>query len=435
MARGEDPRASNRAIAHGVLWVAIFVMLAKLVGAAKEVVIAARYGVGPVVDAYGLLFMAMSLPAGMCLSLLIAVVVPVEAKLRHDGSSERGRFRSELLGMALLGGVLVACGHAWAMRLMSGVAAESVSGPLHDMVPGMAVAGGLAIVVSLYSAWILSGGRHVNSALEGVMALVLLLVLLGAPVASAGWLVAGTLAGVVVHMLLAVALQTRDGGLVVPRWTLSSGAWRLAGAAFGLTIVSQALTSVTPMLELLIASRLGEGAVSVLGYANRLLALFSGLASVVVTRALMPVLSHAHLQSPALTRALVAAWTRRSVVAGLLLGLLVALAAEPLTRLLFERGQFAAADTARVAGVLRFASTQLPVLLPSLVLAAYAMAMRRYRLMLWTGVSTVVCVPLAGWLFSAWLGLQGLVLAPTLSLCIATALLVAGLRQDVERRP
>jgi putative peptidoglycan lipid II flippase len=185
----------------------------------------------------------------------------------------------------------------------------------------------------------------------------------------------------------------------------------------------------------LIASRLGEGAVSVLGYANRLLALFSGLASVVVTRALMPVLSASHLRSPAVTRALVRAWVQRSIAAGLMLGLLVALVAEVLTRLLFERGQFTAADTARVAGVLRFAATQLPVLLPSLVLAAYAMAMRRYRLLVWTGISTVVCVPVAGWLLSGWMGLQGLVLAPTLSLCITTALLLAGLRASAEHKP
>lgn len=423
-----EHRASQRAITRGLVWVFLFVLVAKAAGAGKEVALAARFGVGPVVDAYGLAFAAAMLPMAVCLSVFTAVVVPLEAKLAHEAPELRHRFRQELLGATIVLG-LVVCGLLVLVlpALASATAAPSVAGVARDMASGLAVAGGLGVLVSLYSAWILASGRHLNSALDGVTSIVLLGVILLAPVAAASWLVLGTVVGLTLHLALAMGAQSQHSGLVVPAARLASPAWRYFGSAMGMMLLAQVMSSATSMLEVLIAARLGEGAVSVLGYANRLLALFSGLVALVITRALMPVLANSHIRRPRETRLLMRVWLMRALWAGLVLGGLLAVSSEPLTRLVLERGQFSADDTTRVADVLRFASSQLPVLLPSLVLSAYAAASRRYRLLLVTGVSTIICVPVAGLVFSQSMGLPGLVLAPALSLLITSLIFWFGL--------
>lgn len=428
-----EHRASQRAITRGLVWVFFFVLIAKVAGAGKEVALAARFGVGPTVDAYGLVFAAAMLPMGICLSVFTAVVVPLEAKLAHEAPELRQRFRQELLGATIALGLVVTVLLMIVLPLLaSATATPSVAGVAREMAPGLAVAGGLGALVALYSAWILASGRHLNSALDGVTSIVLLGVILLAPVASASWLVLGTVLGLTLHMALAMGAQSRHSGVVVPAARFASPAWRHFGSAMGLMLVAQAMSSATSMLEVLIAARLGEGAVSVLGYANRLLALFSGLVALVITRALMPVLTNSHLRRPRETRQLIHGWLVRALWAGLVLGGLLAFSSEPLTRLVLERGQFSAEDTARVADVLRFASSQLPVLLPSLVLSSYAAASRRYRLLLLTGVSTIICVPFAGWTLSQVMGLQGLVLAPALSLLITSLIFWFGLGMSVR---
>ena len=47
-----DPESHHRKIATGFVWVALFVFIGKLAGAAKEMAIAWRYGVSETVDAY-----------------------------------------------------------------------------------------------------------------------------------------------------------------------------------------------------------------------------------------------------------------------------------------------------------------------------------------------------------------------------------------------
>jgi peptidoglycan biosynthesis protein MviN/MurJ (putative lipid II flippase) len=53
---------------------------------------------------------------------------------------------------------------------------------------------------------------------------------------------------------------------------------------------------------------------------------------------------------------------------------------------LFERGQFGAADTAAVAQVLRYGLPQMPFYFASMVLVSYALSQRRYGLVFCSGL-------------------------------------------------
>jgi len=62
----------HRAIFRGIAWVSLFVVLAKLVGAAKEMAVAYQYGVSANVDAYLFVFNFISWPVGVWFTVLTA---------------------------------------------------------------------------------------------------------------------------------------------------------------------------------------------------------------------------------------------------------------------------------------------------------------------------------------------------------------------------
>jgi putative peptidoglycan lipid II flippase len=89
-------------IADGFLWVSFFALIGKLAGAAKEMAVAARYGVSETVDAYVFVFNLITWPIAVWFSVLTVVLVPLMARVRNDSPGAIPQFRSELLGLSLL---------------------------------------------------------------------------------------------------------------------------------------------------------------------------------------------------------------------------------------------------------------------------------------------------------------------------------------------
>ena len=104
--RNDHP--DHRAIAQGIAWVGIFVLIGKAVGAAKEVAIAYRYGVSAEVDAYLFVYNLVNWPVSVWFSVLTLVLVPLVARITQGAPADLPRFRSELLGLAFLLGLALA---------------------------------------------------------------------------------------------------------------------------------------------------------------------------------------------------------------------------------------------------------------------------------------------------------------------------------------
>ena len=172
----------HHAIARGMAWVALFVLLGKLAGAAKEMAIAYRYGVSVEVDAYLFVFNLVNWPVGVWFSVLTVV----RWCLWRPASSKAQRRVSLLLpggaarphppargspGAPGLVGVLVLLRSPW-----TGLPSITVT-IATNMAPALALLAPLGVLISLFSAWMLSAGRHANTLLESVPALVILLAL------------------------------------------------------------------------------------------------------------------------------------------------------------------------------------------------------------------------------------------------------------------
>jgi peptidoglycan biosynthesis protein MviN/MurJ (putative lipid II flippase) len=411
--RFKASHSDHRAIFRGMAWVSLFVVLAKLAGAAKEMVVAYQYGVSAEVDAYLYLFNIISWPVGVWFTVLTVLLVPLASRLHRDAPLELPHFRAELLGQTLLAcALLVLIGGtalALALHTWSGLPPETTAIAQRMLLPLLTL-GPLGLIASLLSAWTLASGRHANTLLEGVPSLVIAAVLLMPPVPGIGWLVWATVVGFIIHVACLVIPLVQREEIEAPRFSLRSPHWKAFFQGFGILLAGQALMTLIGFIDIYFAGRLGTGAVSILGYANRVLALMLGLGATVAGRAMLPVFSRAEAGGGEERWKMVRQW------AGMLFMLGVAAAAAGWVlapwgvKILFERGAFSAQDTNAVTDVLRFGLCQLPFYFGGLVLVTYASSRRKYQLLFWPGVIGIVVKVIANLSLVPILGLNGIAL-------------------------
>lgn len=430
-----NPDSQHRQIALGFLWVSMFVFFGKLAGAAKEMTIAWRYGIGPTVDAYVFVFNLINWPVSVWFSILIVVLLPLAARLRSDAPDQLPRFRAELLGITLLLGLalgmLVWLGLPALLRAgWLGLSAPALEQALH-MAGGLALLAPLGTIISLFSAWLLAAGHHRNTLFEAIPALILLFALLLPP----GWLpeplLWGTVAGFALHASALGAPLLQRGELQVPRLSLRSPAWQFFWASIGVMALGQVLASLTNLVDQFFAVGLDAGSLSTLSYANRILALILGLGATAVSRATLPVFSRDVAQGGANVTALALRWSKWMLMLGLLALLLSWLLTPLMVRVLFERGAFTATDTQAVSTVLRYALFQVVFYFPGLVLVSALAAQRRHKWIALSGAINLVCkLPLA-FLLVRQFGLYGLVLSTVLMYALSAALLFVLVRRPL----
>lgn len=389
-----DRESHHRKIALGFVWVSVFVLMAKLAGAGKEVAIARRYGVSDTVDAYVLVFNLVNWPVSIWFSVLTAVLVPLIARLRHSKPAELPRFIGELLGLTMatgLGlGILV--WFALPNLLQSswvGLSEGALAQALH-MAGGMALLAPMGVLISLFSTWMLAFGNHRNTLFEAIPALAILAVLLLPPRWLPEPLLWGTIAGFCLHLAaLAAQFALRAEGQV-PRFGFGSPAWQGVWSGVGLMAMGQVLMSLTTLIDQFFAAGLGPGALSTLSYSNRILALLLGMAALAIGRATLPVFSEAAARSSAYANALALRWAWWMFLLGT--GMLVVgwLVAPWIVGLLFERGAFTSTDTAQVSRVFQYSLLQVPFYALALPLVNILASQKKYGALLLSGVVAVV---------------------------------------------
>jgi peptidoglycan biosynthesis protein MviN/MurJ (putative lipid II flippase) len=276
--------------------------------------------------------------------------------------------------------------------------------------PGLVLVLPILMLTALQSAWMMSSGRHLNTLLECIPALFIAALVLTVSGPGIQPLVWGTVAGCACQLLALLAPMVRRREIEMPSFRLASPQWAWFWQGFGIMLAGQALLSLTTVIDQFYAVGLGTGAIATLGYANRILSLILSLAAIAATRATLPVFSQAGKRDAAF-RELAAYWTRLMFLAGLAVTLACHLLAPWAVKLLFERGQFSAADTAIVAEVLRYGLPQLPFYFAAMVLVSYALSQRRYGLIFWSGVIGFAGKVAGNLLLVPPLGVNGIALA------------------------
>jgi len=411
----------HRRIARGAFRVAVFLMLAKAVGAVKEMTVAWRYGVSDVVDAYQFtMTMASWLPT-MLVGVLSVVLIPVLVKLRRERDEERQRFLRELRGASwLLAAALAALTwFAWPFVLHSlGKGLSSATRAMTtELLTGFALVAALTLLGGISAARLRASERHINTLLDSMPAL--------AVMASVLWLTGtdevtpllwGTLAGFVLQAFwLSRLAASTDAVRHLPCVGWSSPHWPTLMRAAGVMVIGQVAMSFAGPLDQYTAAQLGSHANATLGYATRLLSLALGLGAASVGRAALPVLADVQRSGDAArARAMALKWSVLMGGAGLATAALGGLLAPWLVALLFERGAFTAQHTGQVAEVLRWGLLQLPFYFGVLILVQLLASQNRYRIMAMIAVANFALKAVMNPLLASVMGAPGIMLATSL---------------------
>lgn len=379
-----DPESQHGRIASGFAWVLFFLLFGKIAGAAKEITVAWRYGVSDVVDAYVFIYNIVTWPVSVWFGILTLVLVPLLTRVASSDPAEAHRFNRELLGFTVLAGaILVALSWFGLPFLLHSSVLTLPEGTLVHALPMSAVLSAtlpIGLCVSLLSARLLANGKHRNSLLEAIPPLAIIVALIVPSHLVPQPLAWGTLAGMALQLVALAHPLRRASALDTPQFTFHSPVWRSFWLAVAAMALGQVLTSLTQLADQFFAADLGTGAISTLGYANRMAMLVLGIAATAIARATLPVLSEAHSarHEGASPVSLGARWALWVFVIGTGVTALAIAVASHGVRILFERGAFHHESTVVVTTVLRHLLLQTPFYGAGLVLVSVLAAQGRY---------------------------------------------------------
>lgn len=401
--------------------VAFFLLLGKAAGAFKEMAVAYRYGISPAVDAYQFtMTMANWLPVTI-VGALSVVLIPVLVRTRREEPAERARFLGELQGWIIAAGTVLAVvtyvAWPWVLDLAGRGLSPDADRMSRELMLAFAPAALLTLVTGISAARLRAHERHINTLLDSVPAVVILIwVLLAATVDDVGPLLWGTLVGYLIQSAWLLRLAARaDGMWGRPRLSLASSHWPELVKAAGIMLVGQVAMSFVGPIDQYTAANLGSNANATLGYASRLLSLLLGVGAASVGRAALPVLADIHSRGDqARARSTALKWSLLMLAAGALVTLIGWVLAPWGVALLFERGAFTAQNTEAVAQVLRWGLLQLPFYFGVLILVQLLASQNRYRIMAAIAVANFAIKAAMNPLLAPSMGPAGIMLATSI---------------------
>lgn len=410
--------SDHQRIAKAAFRVAFFLLLGKAAGAFKEMAVAYRYGISDVVDAYQFtMVMANWIPVTI-VGVFSVVLIPVLVHAKDHALSKRQRFINELLGLMLLLGVVLAgalwVAWPWVIHLAGKGLNSDVRSMSAELIWAFAPAAVLTLLTGLQAARLRAHERHINTLLDSVPAFSILLFVLAAGPGQGVWpLLWGTLVGYVVQSgSLYYLAQRADGFWGQPRLRFSAEQWPALAQAAGIMLIGQIAMSFVGPIDQYTAASLGNNANATLGYASRFISLMLGVGAASVGRAALPVLADVMRRGESVrARAIALKWAWMMVLIGLAIAAVAAWLAPLGVSLLYERGAFSAADTARVSSVLRWGLLQLPFYFGVLVLVQLLASQNRYGLMAAIAVANFAVKAVMNSYLAPKMGVHGIMLA------------------------
>ncbi|MBL0170015.1 MAG: polysaccharide biosynthesis C-terminal domain-containing protein [Gemmatimonadaceae bacterium] len=412
------------------LWSAALVVggltaTAKVVALFKDSLVAARFGNGAELDAFLLALVVPGFLISVAAGTLPAALTPTYIAVREREGVEAARVLTRAVFAHTIRWLALAAIVAGVASLAYSTLPGSRLAPAtREALPTLAMwLAPYTLLQGICAAWsgLLAAERgYAASALAPIaqpigMALALFI---GDRSLGVGLLVGGLLGGTLVQgAIFAVALHARGLPLLVWRVPPTMSASTRAALArvraqYAPAVAGAVLMSATSVVDQTMATWLPPGSVSALGFGTKLSAVMMSVGAIALSTTLLPHLSElvAREDWPAI-RLL----ERR--VARLILGttipvtIVLIAAADPIVRLLFQRGAFTAAETATVATVQSAYLLQLPVHLLGILYVRLISALQANRLLsIGSAVNLAVNIAL-NVVFMRWFGVAGIALS------------------------
>lgn len=408
----------HKRIARGATWVAFFVLMGKLAGAAKEMAVAYRYGVSNVVDAYQLAFTIVTWLPGTLISVIAIVLIPVLVRMRQKDLADRTLFLAEIHATVLLIGGLFVLMSIFIGPQITAYLGNNLSDETQKMAKQMIIAMSplalLTLSIGVYAARLQAQEKQINTLLESIPAAAILsFVLLWPEEFTIAPLLWGVICGHVLQTIWLGYLANRaDKQTIKLCWSWRSPHWPEVYQAVSVIAIGQYIMSFITPIDQYFAAQLGNHAIAVLSYAYRIISLLLGLGSMTIARATLPVLSGI-IASGNLHRARSVAlkWSLLMFSIGITVAITFWFAAPLAVKLLFERGAFTAENTIAVTTVLRWGLIQIPFSFAGLVLVQFLASSGAYWIISLIATINLLTKLLMNFLLTPILGVSGIALA------------------------
>ncbi|MDR3639875.1 MAG: lipid II flippase MurJ [Humidesulfovibrio sp.] len=453
-------------LARDTLVVFFFSGFGRAVALGKEMLVAAFFGVGGLLDAYVLAFLIPSLLVNMFGASFASALIPA-----LGGASEKngaGQAGGRLLGRALLAqaalvaltALVLALLPVQALRLLAPLLTPERLALVKAMQTTLLPLFLLGSLSQTLAASVNYRGNFRGPALASTLnalATILVIALLHSTLGIQA-LVAGVDAGAALEFcILAWLLRRAWGGLFhrptePPNQTRQThqtrpdrpggpvargqrGFLRALLRDWFMLALGASTLAVAAFVDNLIASTLGEGSVSALSYAWKLPSGFATLLGLTLSTVLLPYFTGIVHHAPAGQLALAS----RRIVKRLLLvctplAVAGALASPLLVALLFQRGRFDAQAASLVSVVQACYFTQLPFYLLCIVTQRMLQALSQFRFLLLLQTGLVLLNALTSYIFSRAVGIAGIALSSTLMFALTAGISLWAIRRQLHVR-
>jgi putative peptidoglycan lipid II flippase len=410
----------------------------------QEILVARRYGISTVLDAYSVALLLPLTLANVVGGSLAEALVPAQARLRARddaaGAEAVGRSVAFLtVGLLAVLGLVVALTAPALIRVV-GPGFDDDTRHLASRLLALAAVVIPLAGVSLVLGRVLNGRGRYGAAAMAAAAVPFAVaggILLTPERRSGLVLTFAAVAGYALQLTIIAAAAGRW-----PRGTRSAAArhqaradrWAVVRSSLPLA-AAFLVVGVAPLIDDVMASRLGDGSVATLHLGNRLVSFGISVAALAVGVAVAPLVSDlaARGEVGALRRT-VRTWVRLIAIGTIPVTLVLVFASQPIVHLAFERGAFGAADTTAVARVQMLALLQIPPYIVTTLYIRVLAALGASRDFLAVALLSMVANVALDAALGEVMGVAGIALA-TAVVYTATALVLGGrVRQKLAQR-
>jgi putative peptidoglycan lipid II flippase len=420
--------STNRRIFAAMVAVGIATALGKIIAMGKDMVVASFFGTSDAVDAF---FIAVAVPAyatSVLTGSFPVALVPVYLRVRaKDGGLAASRLLSSIVvgagGLIALATVLLVLAAPLVLPLAGATFGGEKLALTHRLFLIIApaiflsgISGILAAVLNAHERFVLAAVTPSFMAVGSIAFLV---------IAGRDWgiyaLAAGLSAGYLAELLLLGWTVRRTGLFGRPAWPV----WRLGEVRdvfrqYAPLLVGATLMSSSPLIDQAMSAALGPGNVAALAYGSKLVA--AGLATGVtaVSTAIFPHFSRMVAAEDWVgVRHTLRTYSRLVLAASVPVVLLIVVFSNPIVRMLFERGQFSAADTLVVGRVQALYAIQIPFYVLGIIGVRLLSATSANRILMWISIGNFVTNIVGNYLCMRLWGVAGIALSTSLVYLLA----------------
>lgn len=417
----------------------ILSLVSKLLGFARETVIAAVFGATGITDSYLVAYMLPSVLFASIGAAIVTVFIPVYTEVNNRQGSSAGFDLINKFGTAalLLIGILVLLGEMFAPAVVrflapgfSGSTFELTVSLTRLLTPVM-----LLLTLTYLSTASLNVQRKFTvPAAIGLPYNIIIIVatlLLGNTFGIFG-LVFGTILAVASQFFIQLPSLYKSGYRMRLKLDFADPNLRKIGLLLGPVILSSAATQINVMVDRILASGLAEGSIAALNFANRVNLLPFGLFVSSIITVMYPSLSEyvATDNMPAFTGHLgkvlgIIAFLTFPITVGFII------LAYPMIQILFQRGAFdATASHATAIALMYYAIGIAPMALSEMLKRGF-WAVQDTKIPMYNAFIAVGSNIIFNLIFVRWMGHGGLALGTSLAAIVSTVVLFWHMRKRV----